>query len=174
MKAKNIGYYLIIFAIVYIIYKQIIMNGLGSNNIEKVFKKISKEYGNEIAKNVERIYRLETNNFNSQQFKETYSAGMEAFSTAFPYGWSIGGYWNEKGKKYSPIGVITLREGKGLLNDGGNLKRFVKFPNLESAMFSLAEFLKIYGNNAGRWFSTNEGRQQAYNDAIQKVNTLFT
>ena len=52
-----------------------------------VMDMITDQFGPEIAKNVERIYRLETRNFTSGQYLRGRSAGQEAAGDSFPWGW---------------------------------------------------------------------------------------
>ena len=163
--------------VLFILIKKISIRMSPLDSFEKAIEKVKRLYGLSIAKNIERIYRLETDNFKSKQFLLTYSAGMEDHSkdNSFPYGWHIGGFWNtSEGRKYAPIGTEIVKENEGLLKDGGKYKRFLKFKNVESAVMTLAEFLRIYGNNAGRWFSTEPDKQTAYNNTLLKINTLFT
>lgn len=140
-------------------------------SMEQKFKKnlkdISKKYGNSIAQNVEKIYRLETNHFKSGQFKHTFSPGMESFGVNYPYGWNTISniYWNQN-PLHAPVGFYTGKE-----NQTGLQKTFLKFPSLRAAMFTLAAFLNHYGNNPGRWFSTNKDKQTAYNTSINKFKT---
>lgn len=143
--------------------------------IQKVLYKIRNKYGTSIARNVERIYRVETANFKSGGFAKTFSAGMEAFGDRYPWGWNISaqGIW-ERHPEYRPSTTIKLREGPGLLGDGGRLKEFIVFPNLEGAMMTLADFLKRHNNNGGRWFSKIKERQDIYNNKLSKIKTAYT
>ena len=128
---------------------------------------IKNKFGNDIAKNLERLYRLETNHFKSGQFRHTYSPGMESFGTKYPFGWktiaSI--FWNST-TLARPVGFYSGTEGKT-----GKTKTFLKFPSLLAAMLTVATFLKHYDNNPGRWYSTNLESQQRYNNSINKIKT---
>lgn len=130
-------------------------------------KKIKNKFGSDIAKNVERMYRLETNHFKSGQFSHTYSPGMESFGDEYPYGWHTLSeiFWN-KYPIHAPVGFYSGVEGKT-----GKTKTFLKFPALISGMYTLAYFLKNYSNNPGRWYSTNKDSQSKYNESLNKIKT---
>ena len=137
-------------------------------------KQIRFDYGYDIARDVERIYRLETNNLKSKQFLDTYSAGMMAISKTFPYGWlTINRVYWSKYPQYKPVGVSTHEENKGLSGEGGGPKMFVKFGTLKAAMNTLAGFLRYY-SNAGRWYSKNSNDQIEYKKALNNIRTYFT
>ena len=122
-------------------------------------------YGVELAQNVERIYRLETRHFDSEQYKKSGSAGMLKHSSNFPFGWtSLSEYWTLH-NKFKPSGFISM------IVKGENYN-YLKFDNF-GGFYSLAEFLKKYNNNAGRWFSTNEEQQAEYIALLENINTKF-
>lgn len=173
----NIGGFIIVFVVVIGVLKRAALSVSPLNKFDRALNKVKAVYGLGIARNIERIYRLETANFTSKQFLETYSAGMEDHSSSnkYPYGWRLGGFWDtQTGRKYRPIGTAIFKEGAGLYNDGRQYKRFLKFPNVESAVMTLAEFLRLYDNNGGRWFSTEIEKQFAYNNRLQQIKTLYT
>lgn len=142
-------------------------------SIEKKFKRnlkfIDSNFGSEIAKNIERMYRLETNHFKSGQFKHTFSPGMESFGKSYPYGWNTMAriFWDAN-PQHRPVGFY-----KGKETQTGITKIFLKFPTLKSAMLTVAMFLRNYSNNPGRWFSTDLKKQTAYNDSIYKFKTPY-
>jgi hypothetical protein len=137
------------------------------NSFQNNLKKIKNKFGGNIAKNVERIYRLETNHFKSGQFQNTYSPGMESFANAYPYGWNTISniFWNNY-PIHAPVGFYSGKEGKT-----GKTKIFLKFPSLLSAMYTIAYFLQHYNNNPGRWYSTKTESQNRYNKSINKIKT---
>lgn len=98
-------------------------------------------YGPAIARNVERIYRLETNDFTSEQFRRTNTAGQVATKSTFSFGWSPRGTTPDA---YGP--VVTMTE-----NAGGAPKMFVNFKSLPVAMVFLATVMKERGNDPGKW-----------------------
>lgn len=153
--------------------KVIPMKKPSDQEIKKVLNIITSVYGKSIAENVERIYRLETANFKSEQFLKSYSAGMMAFSDYYPYGWTTLGkeYWNKFNK---PVGVVSVGENPGLSGTGGGVKKFVKFASLDDAMLTLAYFLKTHNNNPGRWYSKNPEDQYTYNKTIENINPILT
>lgn len=131
-------------------------------NLPIVFADISKKYGKDIAANVERIYRLETNHFKSDQFKKTGSAGMLSFSPFYPYGWnSLKEFW-DKNPEYKPVGT----------NYSFSSFSYLAFPNY-GGFYTLAEVLKSRGNNPGKWYSTDEDKISEYNEKIKNIKNLY-
>jgi hypothetical protein len=141
-------------------------------NIEKTLKDIYHIFGEDTTKGVEKIYRLETNNFSSGQFLKTYSAGMEATPDSkgvFPYGWgSLRKFWNEQPNN-KPTGILKMKE-----NKTGKEKMFIIFPNLFSAMFALAYTIKNRGGDVGSWYSTLPEQKLYYAKLLSSQKTTVT
>jgi|WetSurMetagenome_2_1015567.scaffolds.fasta_scaffold02016_6 hypothetical protein len=133
-------------------------------------RKALKLYPRSIVENCEKIFRIETNNFKSGQFKGTYSPGMESFSTNYPYGWkSLHTLIWSNNPQYAPVGTVPFIE-----NGTGKTKYFVKFADVEDSVLTLCEFLKIHNNNAGRWFSTDATKQNEYNNKLVNFKPSIT
>lgn len=121
---------------------------------------IFQKYGADIAKKVERIYRVETAHFTSGQYKKTFSPGMERHGEGFPFGWSsMKDFWEKEG--IIP-GFHTMTE-----NKTGKIKTFLKLPDLASAMEGLAIYLQKYP--PGRWYSTKPESQAKYENTLATV-----
>lgn len=147
---------------------------LTEEKIKKAFEEASDKYGADIARTAERIYRKETAHFTSIQFLKGFSPGMEAHGDSFPWGWtSMADFWR-KNNKYMPVGMYSMAENDGLHDQGGKVKRFLKFPSVKAAVFSLCVFLEKYNNNGGRWYSTNYLRQRDYNNSLLNIKTHYT
>lgn len=137
-------------------------NNLYYVDLYQVFSQIKSQYSVDIAINVERIYRLETRHFTSNIYNQTRSAGMLAFSSQYPYGWmSLLSFWNLN-QNYRPIGIYNSTNGK----------RYLIF-NSYGGFFTLAEFLRLHGNNAGSWNSTDISQQQNYNNIVSQISTYY-
>lgn len=133
------------------------------NDIRAGLERIADEYGSAIAKNVERIYRLETANFTSGLFRKTNAAGQRAPKPDFPFGWPVRGFG---ASAYAP--VVSMAE-----NAGGPSVQWVAFKHFWMAADYLAQFLRSWQNNPGRWNSTDPDRMAAYNAAISRINTQY-
>lgn len=134
-----------------------------------VFPLIEDQFGKAIAQNAERIYRLETRNFNSGQYKAGRSAGMEATNTQFPYGWgSLRNLWMAN-PKLKPIGIDSWEEDSG----GRQNIDFIKFPNLYAGAVALAQVLKDRGNVPGSWFSTIPEKQRSYERVLSNYKARY-
>lgn len=120
------------------------------------------DYGMDVARNVERIYRLETANYTSGQFHATNTPGMHAFTASFPFGWSLA----QDGLSASDFHpTISMDE-----NAGGTFQ-WVVFKTLAQAVHYVGFFLNKYGNNPGRWKSTEPGPQASYRAAVAALPT---
>lgn len=58
-----------------------------TGNAPAGLKRTAKRYGVDFAKNIERMIRKETTHFTSDQWLGTGTAGMEATTEDFPFGW---------------------------------------------------------------------------------------
>ena len=135
-------------------------------NIKYALSEVKKKYGVDVARNVERIYRLETRNFESLQYLLTYSAGMEVHKETYPYGWTTPSrVWGVPNSE-RPEGYIQMKENGTFLN-----KRFIRFPNLRIAMLSLGAYVSKYGAN--RWYSTIPEKQREYAQKLSRQKVKF-
>lgn len=139
------------------------------NDAEKAFKELKKYYNADESAVVEKIMRLETNHFKSENFKKTGSGGMEIATgkTSFPYGWSTPlELW--KNDDFKPVGTLSMKE-----NGTGKVKTFIVFPSVRAAVFTIAEIMKKRNWNAGSWFSNNPTEQAKYNQSINGIKARF-
>lgn len=123
-------------------------------------KKIIDDYGVDVARFVEKIYRLETNHFKSGGFKAGFSPGMEKHADSFPFGWkSASAYW--KKINFVPDFHTTPE------NQTGITKTFLKFPNVLIPMITLAEYVKKYSPE--RWYSLDPVKQSEYRNKLNGI-----
>lgn len=126
----------------------------------------------EESKILEQLYRNETAHFKSGQFQSTYSPGMEAFSSKFPYGWTTLNklLWS-KNKKVAPYALSHHIE-----NETGKSKFFLKFPNLYSAMLANLTMARAYKDKGGfyRWWSTKPEKQKIYKERLDSIIPRIT
>ncbi|RZK99900.1 MAG: hypothetical protein EOO89_30810, partial [Pedobacter sp.] len=112
---------------------------------------VYKKYGKEMAETVERMYRMETNHFKSGQYRNTGTGGMEVFGSDPYYGWDPKFF--KANPQYTPEGIYSAYEGKGLSGIGGNqqvtnrAKRFVVMPSVEAGMMFKANYINRYNGN---------------------------
>jgi hypothetical protein len=134
-----------------------------------VFPLIEDQFGKSIAKNTERIYRLETRNFTSGQYMAGRSAGMEATQDAFPYGWSsLKNMWMAN-PNLKPIGLDLWESDSGGRPD----VNFIVFPNLYAGAVALAQTLKNRGNKPGSWFSKDPQQQASYERVLSNYQAKY-
>lgn len=91
------------------------------SDAKEALKTIYEEYGYDMAKTIEQLYRDETGHFLSTQYKRCGAGGMEVSGkNPQPPGYG----WNEslflRHPEYSPIGVWWAFGNKGLSGQGGN------------------------------------------------------
>jgi hypothetical protein len=131
-------------------------------SIRQAMQTIKINYGTAIARNVERIFRLETAHFASGGFLATNAAGQLAFAEHFPYGWySLVNLWNSQPQR-KPTQTVRL-----------NGYDYLKFANVEDAAFAVAEILKLRGNNPGAYFSNDAAQQAEYNAKLVGIEAKY-
>lgn len=136
-------------------------------------QRISIIYGKEMAVKVEALFRNETAHFKSGNFKICFSPGMEATKETYPYGWtSLKSYWDLH-PEHAPIGLYKQVENSSRMMASRGERTFIKFPNLDAAMITVAERLKAKGGNTGAWASNNIESQKKYSDYLLRINTPY-
>lgn len=148
----------------------------GPDAIRRAIGQVRDQYGPDMARAVERIYRLETAHFASLGFRKTYAAGMEApkgKEGAYPYGWTTlaATLWKDA-PAARPIGVLGMREGDGITTPSRGIRPFLIFPTLSAAMMSLAETIAQRGR-PGAWFSRLKGEQEKYEEKLRTIKARY-
>lgn len=134
---------------------------------------IYKKHGKQMAIIIEKMYRSETAHFESLQYKQTGTGGMESFGLPPYYGWDKDFFLLNP--NYTPIGVTHLFENVGISKQGGNAqikdrpKEFIIFPTVIAAMEYLVFYINKYNGNYARWHSTNSVAQEAYKKILDKI-----
>ena len=134
-------------------------------------KKVAILYGKEMAIKVESLFRNETKHFKSGNFLICFSPGMEATVETMPYGWSsLSSFWKQH-PEYAPIGIYKQFENDSLMMKSRGERKFIKFPNLDAAMITVAERLKAKGGDTGAWASNDPTAQKKYREYLLKIKT---
>ena len=130
--------------------------------------------GEDLVKIIERIYRLETSHFTSEQFKHCGTGGMEVFGEAPFYGWDSNLFIE------TPVGIWSAFESKGLSGAGGNAqetnkkKKFVKLPSVLAGMEYKAKYIIKYEGNYERWYNARDANaQKLYRESLKKIKAKF-
>ena len=135
---------------------------------KQAFQTIAAIYGIEKAQLLERIFRWETAHFTSGAFKKTFSAGMEATKTTFPYGWtSLSSYW-----KLQPD-AAPLRDFAKMTDIGNRKVNFLKFKSFLGALKTVAKVMDNRNWNAGTWYSNDIEKQKEYSAKIDTVKNRY-
>lgn len=175
---KLIAIAIVAVAIVYFVNKQFSKVKFDKNgnrmvteqDIKNGLKKVSSKYGVDYARQVERLFRVETSHFKSGQFLKTLSPGMEisgsSKSLVFPFGWSL----SEFVQSYDPM--IKSKFYTHTMNENGTglKKTFVGFPDINSSMMFVAWMIKNKrGGRFGNWKSLTESSALAYEKTMATV-----
>ncbi len=150
---------------------KVIVQKITEGKLKVAFYKASQKYGVDLAAQVEQLFRKETRNFESTQFKKCLSAGMEVGTigkTVFPFGWSSLREFVNKNPKYkNGYDTITFRE-----NGTGRLKTFIKFPSLEASVLFTCFMVKKRGH-VGKWRSLDEKIADTYLASLLRFKVKY-
>lgn len=141
------------------------------SDLKKSFGQVKRVFGEDLAATIEQLYRKETRNFDSGQFRKTFSAGMEAVKgkESFPYGWGSLRQFVEKYPKYGgEFYTVPMTE-----NRTGKTKVFIGFPTLESAVMFTAFMVNKRGD-AGLWRSLDPEIAARYAESLKSYPVKFT
>lgn len=138
----------------------------GLNDVKSALAEVITDYGITYAQNIERVLRWETAHFTSKQWLQGNTAGMEATTTNFPFGWSS---LQEFTLAYQLdpdlFTTYTMVE-----NNTGITKRFIRFPDAGTFVLFLAWFIYTKRNGRfGYWYSLNEASARGYEDKLAGV-----
>ena len=123
-------------------------------------------YGRDYAKKIEQLLRWESAHFTSQQWLNGTTAGMEAKSNTFPFGWpSLEEFVTTYGLDPNKFSVYAMIE-----NNTGIQKTFIKFPDAYTFVIFLAWFINTKRSGRfGYWYSLDETSATRYEGKIDKV-----
>lgn len=113
-------------------------------------KEIERLKGKERAIIIEKMLRLETNHFRSQQFKLTKSAGME-------YG---------KWQNLNEDAFTTIKMKDNHLTGEKQMRTFIKWNSVLDFCLYLSDYIDRHNGNYGRWNSMKEEKQAKYRATI--------
>ncbi len=119
-------------------------------------QRIEKIHGKTIAQIIEKIMRLETAHFTSLQYKRTGSAGME-----------VGKWSNIPTNNIN--GTFALKD-----NQDKHIANFYVWKSPYAFMEYLADYIKRYGGNFGRWNSIDPNKQKLYAQKVNNVKAVYT
>lgn len=140
-------------------------------------KIIYEKYGKDMAVIIERMYRDETGHFESGQYANCGTGGMEAFGSPPYYGWDSSIF--EANPEYTPTGTWSAFENKGMSGQGGNAqitdkkKVFVVLPSVIAGMEYKAAYIKRHNGQWARWHSTDTNVQAVYKKHIEAIRARF-
>jgi len=122
---------------------------------EIAVKEIQKIYGDDMAKIIEKIMRLETAHFKSGQYKLTGSAGMEV------------GNWHNI-PDGATVGYIEIDDVHKV-----GLEKFIVWKSVTDFAKYLAEYIKRYKGNFARWNALDINLQTAYRQKVNSIKNRF-
>lgn len=163
---KNIVYLFIVSFVITILFKKRRKEAMrydfdptDETYIRSQFDVIKNSYSDDVLRQVEKIYRLETSHFKSGQYKASLSAGMVYSIDNKILPWKLSGY--------DVVGFSKAFE------VGGKSYRYVAFGSLSEGFRYLADYIVRHGGNGLRWFSTNEDAQKDYANLLAGIKTRF-
>ena len=112
-------------------------------------------YGLDLARTVEKMFRLETRHFKSEQYRLTGTPGMEV------------GKWpaNEV-----PTDLPTIKMHDADKSDG--IDEFIVWNPKDCALF-LARYIRRHSGNWARWNSTDAAKQSVYRLKVNEIKNRF-
>ena len=141
-----------------------------ANDLQTEFTKIKNNFGADFARQIERIFRLETAHFTSEQFKEGNSPGMRAFKTTYPYGW-------ESLDEFAKANSIDGRKfgiGRTFVVRGKNY-RYVTFPDFKTSLNFVAWFIRNKrGGIPEKWNSLDPKAAADYKTKLNQIIPRYT
>lgn len=124
----------------------------GEQDAKEAIIFIDKKYGNEMAKLIEKIIRLETANFTSGQYKATGSAGMEEGKWPNLPEHSTAVFYDKQAKKD---------------------KTFIVWESVEDFADYLAQYILRYKGKFERWNSTDATIAAEYKRRVNTITPKF-
>ncbi len=146
------------------------------DQIIAALKLVVSTYGMPFAKMLECLFRNETAHFQSSEWNNCFSPGMEmAKGTIAPnYGWNgLANFWLTN-KPYAPIGIWWAVDNKSALSESTGRQGFLQFPSIEAAMMSVAFHIHTNkADNFGGWFDNNPTDQANYTKILNTIMPRF-
>lgn len=141
-----------------------------SNDLASNFQELKKNFGQDFARQIERLFRLETAHFTSGQFKEGNSPGMVANKTTYPYGWSS----LDEFARANSIDGRKFGIGRTFVVRGKNY-RYVTFPDFKTSLKFVAWFIRNKrGGIPEKWNSLNDAKAAEYKAKLNQIIPRFT
>lgn len=147
--------------------------------LRAAFALVVEKYGKAAARDVERLFRLETDNFKSGQWNACLSPGMGSAAPdrprSFPFGWGSLRQFADSFPAYglgpATMSTVTFTENVQPGAPNPATIPFVKFPAIVPSVHFVAFFLDKKGEGPGRWKSTDPAQQEKYRLALQRFGT---
>ncbi len=123
------------------------------NDAKEAILNVKDIYGAEVAKKVEKIYRLETRHFKSLAYQLTGTAGMEI------------GKWKDLPKNLPTTTAIDDKNKPGQ-------ETWIVWNPKDFAVY-LAEYIKRHNGNELRWNAVDPTLQKNYGELLKGVKNRF-
>lgn len=137
-----------------------------ANSTRMALKLIADNYGRDRAAKAEQLIRKETRHFESRQWKQGNTAGMESFKSTFPFGWSsLRDFVEAKNIDPGLFTTYTMQE-----NNTGKQKTFIRFPSAGIFVLFLDWFItNKRGGHYGKWYSLDLAAANTYQDNMAAI-----
>jgi len=140
-----------------------------TDDLKNTFEDLKNNYGQDFARQIERIFRLETAHFRSGQFKEGNSPGMVATKSTYPFGWrSLDEFALANSIDGHKFGI-----GRTFVVDGKNF-RYVTFPDFKTSADFVAWFIRNKrGGVPEKWNSLDPAAAARYKNKLNQIRTHY-
>ena len=124
---------------------------------------VKEQYGVDFARNIERLYRLETSHFQSGGYQRSNTAGIVAQSNTFPFGWSsLAKFLKANGLSQKDVFLVPENNGH----------TYVGFHSTYWGLMFTAWFLAtVRGGNVYAWYGMTSERQNHYKALLDPIKT---
>lgn len=141
-----------------------------ANDLQAAFTRLKNNYGPEFARQIEKIFRLETAHFRSGQFKEGNSPGMVATKSTYPFGWrSLDEFARANSIDGHKFGI-----GRTFVVKGKNY-RYVTFPDFNTSLEFVAWFIRNKrGGIPEKWNSLDPVEAAKYKIKLNSIKPRYT
>jgi len=137
--------------------------------VREALRTVANLYGREYAIKLEQLLRLETAHFSSGQWKKAHTAGMEATTDTWPYGWSslneFINIFNTLQLYPDQFSLVSVEE-----NQTDDIEQYIVFPSAYDFILFLAWFIKNKrGGRFGNWYSMNDASATSYENNLSTI-----
>lgn len=141
-----------------------------SGDVADALNLVKELYGRNFAEQIEQALRWETAHFKSEQWEQGNTAGMEATTNSWPYGWQS---LEDFIKAFPELNLTRydFMTYQMVENNTGDVVKFIRFPSAYDFILFFAWFIQTRRNGrVGNWYSLDNEAAARYENKIAGVN----